>query len=366
VKIECSREELAEGLSLAGAVATGRTALPILQTIRLEAEKSTLTLLGCDGEMWAQRKILACVEQCGTLCVPAKLFTDVVLSLPNGNVTLELQNNTLFLEQGSSKWRMLALSPEEFPQIPEVEHRSELKLPLGELLEAIQSVSYATAEDEGRPVLTGVLFTYDGSCLTLVATDTHRLAVLHLDKPGIGAELRAIVPQKALKAFKNLPLKENEIVSIRFDETRLAVDADEAKIVAQLLAGSYPNWQVVVPSEPTRSWTFDRVEFLEHVKRAMILARDNANRVKFKGLDGQVQISTRSEDKGEAKEEVPAVNKNGEIEVAFNGRYVMDALSSIKSDGVRIEFVEPSRPAIFRGAEDGERHYCVIMPMMLG
>ncbi len=366
MKIECSRKELSDALGLTTAASSVRTALMILQTLKIEAEGSNLTLLGCDGEMWAERRILANVQEPGAICVQAKLLQDIVASLPDGTVALELQDTSLFLRQGSAEWRMMALPAEEFPKLPEVEGTSRITLSMGELRDAVSGVSYAVADDNSRPVLTGVLFRYDGKKLTLVATDTHRLAVLALDRDGIGSDISAIVPEKALRTIRNLPMADTEEVTIRFDETRLGVDAGDCKVVSQLLVGTYPNWERVVPQEHTRTWVVDRTELMDNVKRAMIMARDNANRVRFTGRADQILISARSEDKGEAKEEIQAVCKNGEIDIAFNGKYVQDALAAIRTEGVLAEMTEPSRPALFRPVDGGDQRYCVIMPMALG
>lgn len=340
--------------------------MAILQTLKLDAKDSSLTLTACDGEMWAERKILANVPVDGSACVQAKLLSDVISSLPDGTVTMELDGSALLLRQTGSEWRMLALPAAEFPAIPEVNQTSEIRLKMGELRELAGGVSYAVADETSRPILTGVLFTYDGSILTLVATDTHRLAVVRLTREGIGSEVTAVVPERALRSIRNLPLTDAEEVRVRFDESRIGVDSGEARVVSQLLAGSYPNWERVVPSEHTRTWVIDRNELLDNVKRALIMARDNAFRVRFSGHGEQVQISARSEEKGEAKEELVAVTKNGDIDIAFNGRYVIEAISALKGEGIRAEMTEPSRPAVFRPVEGDADRYCVIMPMALG
>ncbi len=366
MKLECSRKDLYDALSFVVPVSSARTALPILQTLRVTSEGASLTLLACDGEMWAERKLLATVSDPGAVCVQAKLMNDIVATLPEGTVSMELSGTALFVRQGASEWRLMALPAEEFPSIPEVNPTSEISLAMGELRDAVGGVSFAVADDTSRPVLTGVLFTYDGKILTLVATDTHRLAVMKMDREGIGSEVTAVVPEKALRAIRNLPMADPEEVKVRFDETRLGVDAGDSKVVAQLLAGTFPNWERVVPSEHTRTWILDRAELMDNVKRAMIMAKDNANRVRFSGRGEQVQITARSEEKGEAKEELAAVSKNGDIDIAFNGQYVMQALAALKCDGIRAEMTEPSRAAVFRPADDKDSSFCVIMPMALG
>jgi DNA polymerase-3 subunit beta len=156
---------------------------------------------------------------------------------------------------------------------------------------------------------------------------------------------------------------DGESVQIRFGKERIGVETSSAKVVAQLIAGTFPNWERVVPSEVTRTWTVEADQLLEKVKRTMILARDNANRVRFRGADDQILLSAHSEEKGEAKEELPMIGQNGEVEIAFNGKFVQDALGPIAGPGVRIEMTEGSRPAVFRPVDGDNGYFCVIMPM---
>ena len=366
MKLDCPRKDFSDAVSLAGAASSVRTSLPILQNLKLEATSGGLRVLGCDSEMWVERNVACMVDDPGAICVQARLLVDLVSSLPEGDVQLKvLDDQHLLMQQGASEYRMNTLEAEDFPEPPDYGGEGELALPMGQLREAVDSVIYAVSSDAHRPILTGVLFAYDGQTLTLVATDTHRLAVRRINQPGIGSNITAVVPEKALKAIKNLPLGDEDTVTIRFGNGRLGVDAGGAKVVAQLLAGTYPNWERVVPAEFTRTWGVELDQLEEKVKRAMILARDNANRVKFKGQDDQVVIAARSEEKGEAKEEVVMNPNNGDVEIAFNGKYVLDAIGAIKGTGVKIEMTESSRPAVFKPGDDDGTYFCVIMPMAL-
>ncbi len=366
MKFECSRKDLVDAINLVAPVASQRSPQPLFQTIRLEAGENGLKMTACDGEMWGERVILASVDEPGSACVQAKILQELVARLPDGPISMDRSpGGQIFVRAGASDWRLMAHNTEDFPTIPEITASSELRLQMGELREAIEGVIYAVADDNARLVLTGVLFSYDGEKLTLVATDTHRLAVLRIDKAGIGSSVSAVVPEKALKAIKNLPIADEEEVKLEFDETRLMVDSGNAKVVSQLLSGTYPQWERVVPAEFTRTWKLDRQELIENLDRTLILARDSANRVRFGGTGIQLVISSRSEEKGEAKEEIPAVMDNGEIEIAFNGKYVMDALKAMKSDSIVAQMTEPSRPALFKPIDEGDERFCVIMPMAL-
>lgn len=353
-------------MSLAGTASSLRTSLPILQNLKIEAGEGGLRVVGCDSEMWVERKVACMVDDPGAVCVQARLLVDLVSSLPEGDVQLKvLDDQHLLMQQGASEYRMNTLEAEDFPEPPDYGGEGELSLAMGVLRDAVDSVIFAVSQDAHRPILTGVLFSYDGDTLTLVATDTHRLAVRKVKQPGIGASITAVVPEKALKAIKHLPLGDEDVVTISFGNGRLGVAAGGAKVVSQLLAGTYPNWERVVPTEFTRTWTVELDQLEEKVKRARIIARDNANRVKLSGKGDQILISAHSEEKGDAKEEVHMVASNGDVEIAFNCDYVLDAVGVIKGQGVKIEMTESSRPAVFRPADDDGSYFCVIMPMAL-
>src|SRR6476659_6620571 len=163
-------------------------------------------------------------------------------------VEITLEGTVVFMRANQSEWKLLALPAEEFPPIPEVASESQLTLPMGEFRQAVDSVAFAVSDDMSRAYLTGVLFQYDGHLLTMVATDTHRLAVNRLHREGLGSPLTAIVPEKALKTIKQMPVAEDEPITLNMDNSRLYVDCGSAKMVAQLLSGQYPNWERVVPS----------------------------------------------------------------------------------------------------------------------
>jgi len=366
MKLDCPRKDFSEAVSKAAEAASVRTSVNILQYLKVDATDAGIRVLGCDGEMWVERNVACMVGEPGAVCLQATLLSQLVSSLPDGDLQLHtLDSHGALLKQGASEYRLQTLDASDFPEPPNYGGEGELTLEMGTLRKAVDSVIYAVSADTHRQILTGVLFSYDGNTLTLVATDTHRLAVKKLEQPGIGSGITAVIPEKALKAIKALPVTDDASVTIKFGGGRLGVEAGGAKVVSQLLAGAYPNWERVVPTETTRTWSVERDQLSEKVKRTMILARDNANRVRFRGNEDQILIAARSEEKGEAKEEVAMVADNGDVEIAFNGKYVEDALAQIKGDGVKIEMTESSRPAIFRPADADNDYFCVIMPMAL-
>ncbi|MFY7882027.1 MAG: DNA polymerase III subunit beta [Fimbriimonas sp.] len=366
MKITCPRKEFFEAVSAAAVAASARTSVNILQTLKIAAEGNNIRVVGCDGEMWVERNIPAVVEEAGAICVNAKLLNDIANSLPDGDVTLETQDGTdVLVSHGASEYRLHSLDPVDFPDAPDFGGEHSLRISLGEFRDAVDSVIFAVSNDPHRQLLTGVMMSYNGSILRLVATDTHRLAVREVSKSGLGSDISSVVPEKALRAIKALPLSDETEVELNFGSGRVGVDAGSAKVITALLQGTYPNWERVVPAETSRSWSLEVDQLNSKVKRAMIVAKDSASRLRFKGTDETLLIAARSEEKGDAKEELSMISRNGDVEIAFNGKYVLEALTPISGPGVRIEMTEAAKPAIFRPADEDKHYFCVVMPMSL-
>lgn len=365
MKATVNRKDLQEALQLAGSASPTRSSLPALMSIRITVTSDKMELVGCDGEMWAAATLPAHVQEEGGVCVQQRLFSEIVAALGADQVEIELAGTNAILRSGASEWKMLTTAHDLFPPIPAVSPSSEVRLSMGDLRSCIEGVAYAVSEDRTREILTGVLMKYENNTLTCVATDTHRLAVHRLSREGIGSEISVIVPKKALDAIKRMPLGADEEITLRFDSDRLGVDIGNSVIVSQLLEGNYPNWERVVPSEYTRQWTLDRQELIENLKRASILAKNNSQRVTLSCKGEKLTISAKSDDLGQATEEVDVVPSNGDLDIAFNVKYILDALSALNGEGVRAEMTESTRPAVLRPVETEAERFCVVMPMAL-
>jgi len=368
VTLDCPRRELLDAVQLAGVAASGRgSTLPIFQSILFEAQEGRIRIVGCDGEMWVERQMPAQIAQDGSLAVHAKLFNEILGSLPEGEVHIEQPNGTsLRLSLQASEYRVVGMTPEDFPEIPSVSVNAKLRMKASDFVKMVESVDFAVArESHGRAYLTGVLFKYDGERLQVVATDTHRLAVRSEPFPGLGQPIQAIVPERAISVIRRLPIAPDGELELTFGDNRMMVEADGARIVTQLLGGDYVPYDRVIPTSHTRSWLIDKDTFAACLRRAGVLAKESAMRVVLSAKGGVVTISTRSEGVGEGKDEMDIVQEGDDLEVAFNGGFLLQALSPIETDGVLLQLTENDRPAVIRPSEPNSGYLCVVMPMAL-
>lgn len=358
--------ELAKAVRRIRPFASQRGSHPILKAVRMTTEENGLRLTVCNGEQWM------------TTTVPARADEfDIAVSVADlGEIAGELEGRikikrptaaVVSLEDQVIDARLLAYPAGEFPELPKLEERTgEAKIEVAEIDKIVSQAGFAVSDDMSRAYLTGLFFGSNDKGRIAVATDTHRLAVCPIEF--IEGHIDGIVPYNAVRAF---PWASAGTVQAYQYEGKIDLRYDGYRLVSNLLIGQYPNWERVVPAEFTRMWTVDRREMIRSIRRAMIYGRDNANRIRFTAEGDSIKVSGRSEDRGEIAVKVPMISKNGQIEIAFNGRYLIDALNACGTDGAVFEMTEPARPAVIRPVADLKpelhpKNFVVVMPMALG
>lgn len=367
--LDCPRRELLEAVQLAGSPATGRqTTIPIFGSLLVEANDNQLRLVGCDGEMWVERVVPSMVTETGAVTLNARLLQDILGRLPDGDVHFEQTNSSsVLMSLGHSDFRMVVGNhPDDFPSVPGVVASAQISLNFNDFKEAVESVKFAVApETQGRPILTGILFSYDGEKLHTVATDTHRLAVYSKPHPAIGDTVDAVIPLRALSVIERLPVSDESQIVLTLGEGKVVVETDGAKVVSQLLEGTFPPYQRVIPENWDRRWLISREEFTDALRRELVLAKENSNRIILSSSGDKLELRARSEGLGEATDVLEIVAEGEDLEIAFNGRYLLDALESMTSESVALEMTDKDRPAALKPAVDEPNFLCVIMPMAM-
>ncbi len=336
------RKELFEGIQTVGKAVATRSSLPILTHVRIAAKDGKVSMMATDLEMWMEHTLPGVgITEDGAATAPARNFTELLAAMPDADVSLAVEDetNTLHLRCLKANYKLLGLSADEFPLLPQVKEDSRFVMDRETLREAIRQTIFATSTDETRAILTGVLVVFQGDSLRLVATDTHRLAVRDCPvKEGSGSA-SAIVPSRAMnELLRIVGNEEGEVVvtlsgnQIQFQIDNKKGDAEGSKttLISRLIDGQFPNYERVIPAQATKTLTLEREPLAAAVKRASIVARDSANRIVLRTTeDGdKLTITAESGSVGNAYEEVE-VARTGEdtpVEIAFNAKYLSDVL----------------------------------------
>ncbi len=370
----CPRKDLYEAVQTVGRAVSGRSTLPILSHLLVAPQGNTLKLTATDLEMWMEcslpARIQASLDDTGDgegFTAPARVFTEMLGALPDMDVQLDRPEggNTVQVHCGRSDYKILGLPAEEFPAPPDVTPTATFTLPGEVLRDMIRHVLFAVSTDETRVILTGVLLIFEGDSVKMVATDTHRLAVRTATVAAGDGSATAVVPARAMNEVLRLATDE-DAVTISLAQGQARFDIGGTTMVTRLIEGTFPNYERVIPTTHDRKLTLETTEFARAVRRAAIVARDNANRVVIETEGAQLVLSAESGTVGSVREEIEVAREGDDIQIAFNAKYLQDVLGVVETEGVVLELTEPLRPGILRPIGDGADDYlCVLMPMQV-
>jgi len=374
MNVSVMQENLARGLQTVSRAVSSRATLPVLANVLLKTQDAGLKLTATNLEIGISSWVPGKVEDEGEITVPAKLITDLVASLPNQRIDLELsaKDRTLKLTCGGSRASIKGIEADEFPVVAAIGEAPTTAVAARALREALSEVVFAAASDESRPILTGVLTRFAGETVTLAAADNYRIAVrtLEVARP-VGAELTIVVPARSFaELIRILPDSDDQIeITVTPNRSQVLFHVEGTDLVSRLIEGQFPNYEPVVPKRD--AWTaravVDREAFLAGTRRASIFARDSANIVKVEvggdGSDGSgIAITAHAADVGDNADSLEAAVEGSPTTIAFNARYLIDVLANLGSDEAALELSGPLAPGVVRGV--GKDDYVhVIMPV---
>ncbi len=378
MRVSCLQENLAKGLSIVSRAVATRSTLPVLSNVLLATDQSLLKLAATDLEMAISCWIGAKVEEDGTTTVPARLFTDLVNSLPPERIDMELvvRTQALHLACARNEADLKVVDASEFPLIPTADDEHQIALPPEILREIIGQVVFAAATDESRPILTGVLADFSGDTLTLAAADGFRLSVRSAPLgQAIPEPVSVVIPARALSELNRVSSEEEEPITMTITPSRSQVifhlqgntGALKGKIfsidlVSQLLEGRFPDYNQIIPKTRITRTVLNTAEFLKACRMANIFARSEANIVRLNIAPGSMTLSATSAEMGDSVSEIDAQVEGEPIITAFNVKYLIDVLSVVDSAQVALETTTATSPGVIRPVGDDTFTH-VIMPM---
>ncbi|MBM3495345.1 MAG: DNA polymerase III subunit beta [Armatimonadetes bacterium] len=373
LKAVCSRKDLSDGVQLVAHAVSERNPLMILTHILIRAEIGGLHLSASDLELGISMVIPADVAEVGAATAPARLLSELVGSLPDGEVHISAdRSHSLRVFCPGSDYRIVGLPPEEYPSLPDVEDEHAFRIAQSDLRAAIRQTAFAvSSEDKGRPILTGVLMDFETTTVTFVATDTTRLALRAVPVTEGRGATQAIVPVRALNEVLRSLADEPGDVEVRLTPKQAKfVTPGGVTVTTRLIEGQYPNYRRVVPTGGRIRLTMQTAAAQQAVRRASLVARHCAHRVEVRTHDDRLIMTAESSTEGSAHEEVELIRDGDDIEVALNSRYMLDVLSNMEQPGFVIEFTDALRPCVVRPKPEDEEaargeYLCVLMPMQL-
>jgi DNA polymerase-3 subunit beta len=372
MKLTIPQNELQKGLGRIQSIVEKRSTMPILANVLIEAEKQsdggTLSLAATDLEVGVRGTQPAAVKKAGSVTASAKKLFEIVRQLPDESVAIEVSSNAyLDIRCARAHFNLAGSAAEEYPSLPTYSPKKVTTVQAVLLGEMIEKTMYATCTDETRYNLNGVFLEQQSETgkLRMVATDGHRLAYIDRDLgqtlddllPGV------IIPRKGLAELKRLIDEEDaDEFELAFESNNAIARKGDVTLFMRLIEGEYPKYQQVVPKEISQSIIVNTDQILQALRRVVILSAERSHSVKFELKEGQLSLSSKNPDLGEAQEDLDVDYAGEELTIAFNARYLIDALGAIQSKEVRLGFQDPLSPARIVPTDDDDT-LAVVMPM---
>ena len=367
MKFTVTRNSLLSELNLVQGVIDKKNTTSIHSNVLIEAVGDHLDITATDGDITIRCGCSAGVTVEGATTIAARRLFDIVRLLPeNSELELSLlENSRVELRSGNSHYKIVAIPKDDFPAIPDAAP-TVAAIP-GNLLEGmIQRTMFAITQEDSRYSLNGALLALQPNVIHMVATDGHRLAQVSrsMEVPGIEEEIRALVPRKALIEILKFVSGQEIIVEFGRNDNHLFFSAGSKRIVSRVLAGQFPNYELVIPKENDKLIIVGTKAFGDGIRRAAIMSDEKLKSIRLSFSTGELELSATNVDAGESREVVPIEFEGEKLNIGFNSQYLLDFIGVCGADSVSIAIKDSDTQGLFRpvGADDLEYRY-VAMPM---
>jgi DNA polymerase-3 subunit beta len=367
LKLTTKREDLVAKLSIVSRAVSTRAATQALSGVLLSASGEQLTLGATDLDLGLETTLAADVETEGSVLLPGRLLAEVARSLADPTVEIEARagEGDVEIRSGSSRFHLRLLPVEDFPKLPGMDPEKAVKIPAKELATSIELVARAASRDDMRPVLTGVFVAASGREMTMVATDSYRLAVKRTElEDELGGELEANIPARALRELARILASEGlDHATVSLLPNQAVFEAGPITLSTRLIEGQFPNFRQLLPESYEHDVRLPRDDFLEVARRVSQLAQRNAP-LRLSFSSGELTIAAETPDVGDAKETMPAAFEGEQLEIGFNPEFLKEGIESVEGDEVLVRLISPLRPGLLQPVE-GEDFRYLVMPIRL-
>jgi DNA polymerase III subunit beta len=368
MKLQTTRGELLDLVSFSSRAINPRTSTFILNGLLLEAEEK-LTVFSTDLETSIKSSMDAKIEETGKAVVPAKILINILKSLKETKIKIELnkETNQLQITGDNAFFSLNTLSLEDFPSFPEIKEQKPIKIDLEEFAGIVLKVQRAVSQDESRAILTGMLMEIVDNKLTLVATDSYRLALVRKDLENRLDEIRIVVPSRVLEGITKDGFK-NKSLEIMLEEKQVIFylkENGEAKnvIISRLLSGKYPEYKKLIPEKVKHNILIEKEKMLDVVRRISSISQDNIP-VRIVIDKGKMTAAMDIKEIGSSNESFEVAYGEERLETAFNPYYLMDGITMMDSKNIILSIEDPLKPMLIKPEGDENSTY-LLMPIRI-
>lgn len=364
--LNCIGLELSDAFLKVSKAISNKVTNPILEGIKISAEDNELTLSATDTDLSIEKKIKADVKVEGETVVPGKFITEFVKKLSNSDIELEVNDkNQLLIRYDGNESIIQCYNPVEYPGFKKLKTDEWFGISQKNLKSLISKTIFSVAMDDSRPILKGVLFDIDQKQVTAVALDGYRLAMVK-KKVSSNIKKQIVVPTRSLNEISKLLDENDEIINIYIDSNAIMIDTSDTKIISRLLEGDFVNYKQIIPMNYETFVIVNKTQLEDALERVSLLSKIGQNNfVKLDIKEASVNLTSNSEI-GNIKEKISAVLNGKDVTIAFNPRFILEALKSNTEEFVKLCLNSSSNPCVIVPTEGDEFLYLILPVRMFG
>ncbi len=365
MKFNINRDVLLPVLQTVSGVVDRRQTLPILSNLLFSFESGSMSVTATDMEVELIVKVDVDIDQTDELTVPARKLFDICRALPQeSELQFEVKNDRVLIKSGRSRFTLATLPATEYPVIDITENTASFKIKQKELEKLLSNTQFAMAQQDVRYYLNGLLLEITSNKLRAVATDGHRLA---LDETSISTEInediQIIVPRKGITELARL-LQDDSEIEILVSSNHIRIKNADSCFTSKLIDGRFPDYKRVIPELSETAVIADREELKSSLTRASILSNEKYRGVRIMLNSNSLRALAHNPEQEEAEEELEVQYEGEELEIGFNVSYLLDTLSIIKSEKVKLSVLDANSSCLILPEDESNSQY-VVMPMRL-
>ena len=364
MKFTVNKSDITEAVSNIQRAVSTKTSIPALEGILLSATETGLELCAYDLELGITTVIPAFVMEPGKAVLSAKLFSDIVRRTPAETVTVSVdEKNMATLESGYSRFSIIGIPAEEFPELPKLSDSTQISLPGALLKSMIRQTLFAIAESDAKPIHQGSLFSLENGILDVVSVDGYRLAVRR-EPVDFSEDLSFVVPGKTLSELLKLIKDSEEPVEISAGRRHILFKIDNYTVISSLLEGEFLNYKAAIPPESQTEVALKTREAIDSVERVSLLITDRLKspiRCLFDNNEVKLNCTTSM---GRASDQLDVEMTGQSVEIGFNNRYLLEALRNTECDEVKVQLGGPLSPMKVVPKE-GDSFLFLVLPVRL-
>ncbi len=362
MKIISDKMELLKNINCCIRAVGSKTPQEILKCFLLSAYDNNFSIVANDLKLYIEASNIDClIQQEGKVLVDAKMFSEVIRKLPDGDVTIEVvEDNFINITSGLTQFNLVGREATEFPTIPEVSKDRNIKVNAKSFSEMIDTTIFSVAMEDIKPILTGELIEIENNIINIVAIDGFRIAHAFAPYSQTSEKISIVVPSRSLAEISKIIMENDSEIIIYTTDKHLLVESENYTIVTRLLDGEFMDYKKIFNESYTSKIVVNRLTLLNSLERAVLVARETVKTpVKFSITDNNLKLTSKTE-KGNSFDEINIDTTGEELEIAFNPKFLIDVLKTLEESEIVMQFTNPLSPCIIKGVDDEFKRYLVL------